>query len=86
MYNPTLKLNFLSLSKKFSVKTKPFFHKKKPILFSLGRLNEIKNHMMLLRAFNEIKEEVDCNIVKKGDGDQKSSLIKYANENNFKKK
>ena len=86
IYNPTLKLNFLSLSKKFVIKSKPFFPKEKPILFSLGRLDENKNHMMLLRAFNEIKEEIDCNIVIMGDGHKKIDLINYARVNNFRKK
>ena len=86
IYNPTLKLNLSSLSKKFLVKKKPFFPKKKPILISVGRLNEIKNHIMLLRAYNEIKDKIDCNIVIMGEGSKKYDLIKYAKENNFKKK
>ena len=85
IYNPTLKSNFNLLSKKFNVKTKPFFLKKKPILFSLGRLDYNKNNLMLLKAYNEIRNEIECNIVLMGDGDKKNMLLDYAKENNFKK-
>ncbi len=85
IYNPTLKSNFNLLSKKFVIKSKPFFKKKKPILLSLGRLDYNKNNLMLLKAYNEIKNEVDCNIVLMGDGDQKNLLLDYASQNNFKK-
>ncbi len=85
IYNPTLKSNFNSLSKKFTVKTKPFFLKKKPIIFSLGRLDYNKNNLMLLKAYNEIKQQINCDIVLMGDGEKKSSLINYAKKNNFDK-
>ena len=57
IYNPTLNLNYRKLSKKFTIKEKPFLNKNKPILFSLGRLDEVKNQMMLLKAFNEVKKK-----------------------------
>jgi len=85
IYNPTLKANFNILSKKFDIKTQPFFPKKKKILFSLGRLDYNKNNIMLLKAYNEIKDEIDCNIVLMGDGDKKDMLLDYAKKNNFKK-
>ena len=85
IYNPTLKSNFNLLSKKFSVKTKPFFLKKKPIIFSLGRLDYNKNHIMLLKAYNEIKHQINCDIVLMGNGQKKNSLINYAKKNNFEK-
>ena len=85
IYNPTLKLNYQKLSKKFTVKEKPFFNKNKPILFSLGRLDEVKNQMMLLKAFNEVKKEIRCNIVLMGEGKTKKKLIEYAKENKFNK-
>ena len=85
IYNPTLKSNFNLLSKKFVIKSKPFFKKKKPILFSLGRLDYNKNNLMLLKAYNEIKNEINCNIVLMGDGEQKKVLLDYAAKNNFKK-
>tara|TARA_B110000240_G_scaffold147297_1_gene162844 strand:- start:467 stop:1573 length:1107 start_codon:yes stop_codon:yes gene_type:complete len=85
IYNPTLKSNFKLLSKKFAIKSKPFFLKKKPILFSLGRLDFNKNNLMLLKAYNEIKNEINCNIVLMGGGDQKDHLLDYAKKNNFEK-
>jgi len=85
IYNPTLKSNFNLLSKKFVVKSKPFLKKKKPILFSLGRLDYNKNNLMLLKAYNEIKNKINCNIVLMGDGEQKNVLLDYAAKNDFKK-
>ena len=40
---------------------------------------------MILRAFNEIKNEIDCDIVLMGDGKNKNLLIEYAKKNNFNK-
>tara|TARA_B100000780_G_scaffold238267_1_gene179675 strand:- start:362 stop:1468 length:1107 start_codon:yes stop_codon:yes gene_type:complete len=85
IYNPTLKSNFNLLSKKFLIKTKPFLSKKNPILFSLGRLDHNKNNLMLLKAYNLIKDKIKCDIVLMGDGDKKKSLIDYAKKNNFRK-
>tara|TARA_B110000285_G_scaffold228566_1_gene291745 strand:- start:50 stop:562 length:513 start_codon:yes stop_codon:yes gene_type:complete len=51
----------------------------------LGRLDYNKNNIMLLKAYNEIKDEIDCNIVLMGDGDKKDMLLDYAKKNNFKK-
>ena len=85
IYNPTLNSNFNLLSKKFRIKTEPFLKKKKPILFSLGRLDYNKNNIMLLRAYNEIKDKIRCNIVLMGDGNEKNFLLDYAKKNNFKK-
>ena len=62
IYNPTLKLNYQKLSKEFTIRKKPFFNKNKPILFSLGRLDEVKNQMMLLKAFNEVKKNIRCTL------------------------
>ena len=85
IYNPTLKLNHQKLSKEFIIKEKPFYNKNKPILFSLGRLDEVKNQMMLLKAFNELKKKIRCDIVLMGEGKAKKQLIEYAKENNFNK-
>ena len=85
IYNPTLKLNYQKLSKEFTIKEKPFFNKNKPILFSLGRLDEVKNQMMLLKAFNEVKKEIRCDVVLMGEGKTKKKLIKYAKEKKFNK-
>lgn len=85
IYNPTLKLNLKTLSKKFLVKSKPFLNKKRSIIFSLGRLDDVKNHIMILKAYNEIKNKIKCDIVLMGDGENKNLLINYAKKNNFDK-
>lgn len=85
IYNPTLNSNFNLLSKKFKIKAEPFIKKDKPILFSLGRLDYNKNNIMLLRAYNKIKDKIRCNIVLMGDGNEKNMLFNYAKKNNFEK-
>jgi glycosyltransferase involved in cell wall biosynthesis len=85
IYNPTLNSNFNLLSKKFRINAEPFLKKKKPILFSLGRLDYNKNNIMLLKAYNEIKDKIRCNIVLMGDGNEKNMLFDYAKKNNFEK-
>ena len=83
IYNPTLKLNYKTLAKKFLTKEKPFFKKKKPIITSLGRLDDNKNQMMILKAINQIKDKIDCNIVLIGEGKNKKKLVQYAKKINF---
>ena len=73
------------LSKKFDVRSKPFLNKTRPIILSLGRLDDVKNHIMILKAYNEIKDKIKCDIVLIGDGEKKNLLINYAKKNNFDK-
>ena len=77
IYNPTLKRNFKELSKKFKLKKKPFFKKKRKIIVSIGRLDENKNQIMLLRAINILKDKKNLDIVLIGDGKNKSYLVEY---------
>ena len=85
IYNPTLNSNYNLLSKKFKIKAEPFIKKNKPILFSLGRLDYNKNNIMLLKAYNKIKDKIKCNIVLMGDGNQKKMLFDYAKKIILKK-
>lgn len=85
IYNPTLKFDYKMLSKKFDVRSKPFLNKTRPIILSLGRLDDVKNHIMILKAYNEIKDKIKCDIVLIGDGEKKNLLINYAKKNNFDK-
>tara|TARA_B100001057_G_scaffold316947_1_gene317079 strand:+ start:2030 stop:3139 length:1110 start_codon:yes stop_codon:yes gene_type:complete len=77
IYNPTLKRNFKELSKKIKFKKKPFFKKKRKIIISIGRLDENKNQIMLLRAINHLKEKKNFDIVLIGEGKNKRDLIEY---------
>ena len=40
---------------------------------------------MILKAYNEIKNKIKCDIVLMGDGENKNLLINYAKKNNFDK-
>ena len=78
IYNPTLKRNLKKLSKEFKSKKKPFFKKKRKIIISIGRLDEVKNQIMLLRAANLLKDKMIFDIVLIGEGKNKRYLIEYA--------
>ncbi len=84
IYNPTLKQNFKLLSKKFKLTKHPFKKKNRKIIISIGRLDDNKNQLMLLKAINSIKEKLSLNIVMIGEGKNKKSLENYAKKIGFK--
>ena len=85
IYNPTLKQNLKKLASKFKINENPFKNKKnKKIIISIGRLDETKNPMMLLKAVNYVRNKQNLNVVFIGEG-LKKDLIKYAKEINFSK-
>ncbi len=77
IYNPTLRNNFKKLSKKIKLKNKPFFKKKRKIIISIGRLDENKNQIMLLKAINLLKHKKKIDVVLVGEGKNKKYLIEY---------
>lgn len=80
IYNPTLKNNFKALSKKFVLNENPFKQKNKKKIISVGRLDDNKNHMMLLKAINLLKQKQKqkiCVIII-GEGKNKNILKNYA--------
>ena len=85
IYNPTLRQNFKILAKKFIVKEKPFLLKKVKKIISIGRLDNNKNQLMLLKAFNllEKNEKQKIKIVLIGEGKNKNLLKNYAKLKNF---
>lgn len=85
VYNPTLKQNFKKLSKKFKLNQYPFKKKNKKIIISIGRLDNNKNHLMILKAINFLKEKKKFVIVIIGEGKNKKLLIDYAKEIGFRK-
>jgi glycosyltransferase involved in cell wall biosynthesis len=85
IYNPTLKNNFKQLANKFNVNERPFSsNKKKKIIISIGRLDEIKNQMMLLRAINNLEKKNNLEVVFIGEGKNKEELINYSKKINFR--
>ena len=55
--------------------------KKDNIIVNVARLEKQKNHILLIKAFNEIKDEFDdYKLVIYGEGNYKNELIQYINE------
>lgn len=86
IYNPTLKNNFKKLAYKNKVNEKPFLNKKKKIIISIGRFDENKNQMMLLKAINNLENKKDLEVVLLGEGYKKKDLIDYSKKVNFRNK
>lgn len=51
-----------------------WFNEETPIIFNLGRLTEQKGHWHLIRAFARVREQINCRLVIRGDGDLKPYL------------
>lgn len=86
IYNPTLKNDFKKLAYKNKVNEKPFLNKKKKIIISIGRFDENKNQMMLLKAINDLENKKDLELVLLGEGYKKKDLIDYSKKINFRNK
>ena len=83
IYNPTLKQDFRTLSKKFRINENPFKNRKKKIIISIGRLDDNKNHLMILKAVNLLQDKQKINVVIIGEGKNKKLLINYAKKIKF---
>ena len=86
IYNPTLKNDFKKLAYKNKVNEKPFLNKKKKIIISIGRFDENKNQMMLLKAINDLENKKDLELVLLGEGYKERDLIDYSKKINFRNK
>ena len=87
IYNPTLKQNLKKLASKFKINENLFKKKKnKKIIISIGRLDETKNQMMLLKAINNLDYKKDLEVVLLGEGYKKKDLIDYSKKINFRNK
>ena len=83
IYNP---LNIKEISKLSKKKIKfKFFTKDHINLISVGRLVYQKDHMTLLKAINEVKDKVKIKLLIIGEGDQKSNLFSFIDQNNLEK-
>ncbi len=83
IYNPTLKRNFRALSKKNRLNQYPFKIKKRKIIISIGRLDDNKNHLMILKAIDLLKEKKKFDFVIIGEGKNKKLLFDYAKKIKF---
>jgi glycosyltransferase involved in cell wall biosynthesis len=47
---------------------------------SVGRLDKLKNHPLLLRAFAQLRRRIECRLIVLGEGEQLEKLIAEARE------
>ncbi len=59
---------------------KEFFNTNYPIITTVGRLSEQKNHKLLLDAFNLLNKNIKTKLVIIGDGPKKNELISYCKQ------
>tara|TARA_B100001121_G_scaffold268204_1_gene251969 strand:+ start:591 stop:1697 length:1107 start_codon:yes stop_codon:yes gene_type:complete len=83
IYNPLNKREILSLSKK-SINFK-FYEKDSLNLISVGRLVDQKDHITILKAINNIKDQTKLRLLIVGEGKNKKDLIEYINQNQLNK-
>jgi len=61
---------------------KKTINKRRPLLVSVGRLDEGKNHMLLLQSVKKL-DSINPKVLLIGDGEQKDELLDYAEKNNI---
>ncbi len=81
IYNPVVDNNPIS----FSPPEHPWFNEKRtqPVILAVGRLAEQKNFMLLLEAFNLLKNKIDARLVIFGEGTDRPQLEAYIQEHNL---
>jgi glycosyltransferase involved in cell wall biosynthesis len=55
-----------------------FIDRRQPIILTAGRLARIKDHATLLKAFYQVRKEMECRLVILGEGRQRDKLIALA--------
>jgi len=58
----------------------------RPLIVSIGRLTKQKDHITLLKAFNKIHSNIDCNLYIIGEGSERRNLEKFIKNNNIDNK
>jgi glycosyltransferase involved in cell wall biosynthesis len=61
----------------------PFLKQSIPVIISCGRLMEQKNYALLLKAFAKVRETIESKLVILGEGEEKYSLVKIADDLNI---
>ncbi|MBN8048526.1 glycosyltransferase [Paraclostridium bifermentans] len=75
IYNPVIDENFYIKSEKY-INEFPYTQSIKPIVVTVGRLSEVKNHKLLIDAFKIVLESRDAYLVLVGDGELEGELLK----------
>lgn len=81
IYNP-LDSHIINIKSKKKIKF-TFFNKNSLNLINIGRLTDQKNQIIILKAINEIKNDIKIKLAIIGKGDEYSNLVKFINENNL---
>ena len=84
IYNPILKNNLKKLAKVSKINEKPFINQNKKIIISIGRFDETKNQLMLLKALKYVKRSEKLSVVLIGEGYKKKDLISFSKTNKFR--
>ena len=80
IYNPSADEKILSLAKEDIDRD---LISNRPLIVSIGRLTKQKNHITLLKAFNKIHSNIDCNLYIIGEGSERRNLEKFIKNNNI---
>ena len=80
IYNPSADKKILSLAKEDIDRD---LISNRPLIVSIGRLTKQKNHITLLKAFNKIHSNIDCNLYIIGEGSERRNLEKFIKNNNI---
>ena len=54
--------------------------KRQPVILSVGRLDKLKNHPLLLRAFAQLRSKVECRLILLGEGVLLETLMAEARD------
>ena len=85
IYNP-LENNDFIVKKSNETINPPVYFKNTLNILSIGRLVKQKNHILLLKALNKIKNKINFKLIIIGDGEEKKKLMNYISKNNLQKK
>jgi hypothetical protein len=83
IYNP-LDTHIVNLKLKKKINFN-FFNKKSLNLINIGRLTDQKNQIIILKAINEIKNDIKIKLAIIGKGNEYNNLKKFIRENNLQK-
>lgn len=73
IYNPAIDESIYNKGLE-KVNDKPYIERKSPIIVTVGRLSEVKNHELLIDAFKDIIKKIDANLVIVGDGELEEDI------------
>lgn len=79
IYNPVIDEKFYIKSEKH-INDFPYTQSGKPIVVTVGRLSEVKNHKLLIDAFKIVLESRDAHLVLVGDGELQHELEEKINQ------